>query len=248
MSPAGPAHGVQRAVETMEDLPTPGIKLAAGGGGGGGATASKKKSKRAPPSVKVPPRSVVAAKQGNNMSIAEEVKAKADRWTALVNCANEITTVACCPAGGGQGEGSQSASASLWLCSFVTACDAAFIQAERIGCIVTVGVGMKSELVSVAERHTLHVLDELHEDLTPHLDSTAELIGRNLDAGRSVVVHCECGISRSPTVVAAFLVHRGLAADAEDAVSMVKAARSCICPNAAFMGQLRDWADARTSS
>jgi hypothetical protein len=196
-STAGPAHGVQRAVETMEDPPTPGIKLAAGGGGGGGgATASKKKSKRAPPSVKVPPRSVVAAKQGNNMSIAEEVKAKADRWTALVNCANEITTVACCPAGGGQGEGSQSASASLWLCSFVTACDAAFIQAERIGCIVTVGVGMKSELVSVAERHTLHVLDELHEDLTPHLDSTAELIGRNLDAGRSVVVHCECGISR----------------------------------------------------
>ncbi|TPP58912.1 Dual specificity protein phosphatase 10 [Fasciola gigantica] len=59
-------------------------------------------------------------------------------------------------------------------------------------------------------------------------------------AGDSVLVHCQAGISRSPALVIAYLMaHSGLSL--RDAYRWVKSKRSVISPNFAFLGQLCDF-------
>lgn len=53
----------------------------------------------------------------------------------------------------------------------------------------------------------------------------------------SVLVHCQGGVSRSPTVVISFLMHLKKLSLTE-AYQFVKEKRPCIAPNLNFMGQL----------
>lgn len=55
-----------------------------------------------------------------------------------------------------------------------------------------------------------------------------------------VLVHCAAGVSRSASLVLAFLIrHRHMKYD--DAFALLKKARSCVCPNFGFVRQLRKW-------
>ena len=67
------------------------------------------------------------------------------------------------------------------------------------------------------------------------LDATARLLCAWRKAGRTVLVHCAAGISRSPTVAAAYLMNKYRWGAAE-ALALVKTARPVIDPN----GGLRD--------
>uniref|UniRef100_A0A1I8PYJ2 Dual specificity protein phosphatase 19 n=1 Tax=Stomoxys calcitrans TaxID=35570 RepID=A0A1I8PYJ2_STOCA len=62
---------------------------------------------------------------------------------------------------------------------------------------------------------------------------------RLLEAGR-VLVHCNAGVSRSASVVIAYLM-RYSDMDFEKAFKHVKSRRECIQPNAGFMRQLREF-------
>jgi protein-tyrosine phosphatase len=73
-------------------------------------------------------------------------------------------------------------------------------------------------------------------------DCVAEL-DRLLKAGHTVYVHCSAGVSRSPTVVAAYL-HRHLGLPLEEALASVQAVRDC-CPNAEVIKGAR-WQRSKT--
>ena len=67
-------------------------------------------------------------------------------------------------------------------------------------------------------------------DLQSKLPGCVAELHRLLKAGHTVYVHCSAGVSRSPTVVAAYL-HRHLGMPLEEALASVQAVRHC-SPNA----------------
>lgn len=58
--------------------------------------------------------------------------------------------------------------------------------------------------------------------------------------GRHVFVHCNAGISRSPTIIIAYVM-KHLKIGFEDAYKLVKKTRITINPNAGFISQLQDY-------
>lgn len=71
------------------------------------------------------------------------------------------------------------------------------------------------------------------------LDIATDIIQKCIDAGWSVLVHCDAGMSRSAMVMVAYFMKRdGLSAD--DALDKVLEKRS-IAPNPYFLVGLEDW-------
>ncbi|KAK2465863.1 hypothetical protein APHAL10511_001504 [Amanita phalloides] len=88
-----------------------------------------------------------------------------------------------------------------------------------------------------AHHLTIAVHDSEYEDLLIHLPQTCEFIEKALNVGGRVLVHCVMGISRSTTVVAAYLMKsRGM--DAMSAIKFIKKARPQVHPNYGFITQL----------
>ncbi|KNZ74835.1 Dual specificity protein phosphatase [Termitomyces sp. J132] len=81
------------------------------------------------------------------------------------------------------------------------------------------------------------VEDVDYEDILIHLPSACQFIEEALRSGGNVLVHCVQGISRSATVVAAYLMWRRRV-NTTEALEMVRAARDQIWPNPGFQEQL----------
>ncbi|KAL1462435.1 hypothetical protein WDU94_014269, partial [Cyamophila willieti] len=87
------------------------------------------------------------------------------------------------------------------------------------------------------------VYDEPGYNLTQHFIECISYIDRSHDNHSIVYVHCNAGISRSATVVIAYVM-KTLSLDLTQAFEMVKKVRPCIKPNPGFMQQLKDWEEA----
>ncbi|KIL58965.1 hypothetical protein M378DRAFT_27261 [Amanita muscaria Koide BX008] len=87
-------------------------------------------------------------------------------------------------------------------------------------------------------RHlTIAVHDSEYEDLLIHLPRACRFIESAVSGGGKVLVHCVMGISRSATVVAAYLM-KSKGMDAVTAIRYIKQKRPQIYPNYGFVTQL----------
>ncbi|UJR24435.1 hypothetical protein I4U23_005811 [Adineta vaga] len=81
-----------------------------------------------------------------------------------------------------------------------------------------------------------HDLDNF--EISKHFPIALNFIHKSLQANDgSVLVHCSAGVSRSATIVAAYLMVI-YQIDAIEAVQRVNQARPCACPNIGFLQQL----------
>ncbi|XP_055079587.1 dual specificity protein phosphatase 8 [Periophthalmus magnuspinnatus] len=80
--------------------------------------------------------------------------------------------------------------------------------------------------------------DSLSDDLLPWIPQALTFIDTALSSGASVLVHCAAGISRSPALTVAYIMHR-LGLDLDHAYRFVKERRPSISPNLNFLGQLQ---------
>lgn len=79
--------------------------------------------------------------------------------------------------------------------------------------------------------------DTSGDNITQHFEKTLKFLEEAQAASAKVLVHCAMGISRSSTIVIAYLMHhKGMSY--EEAHQFVKSMRSCIKPNPGFMTQL----------
>jgi len=88
--------------------------------------------------------------------------------------------------------------------------------------------------------YNLHIRDEEQSDMTVHLLSACNFIHRRRMQGKAVLVHCGRGVSRSATIVVAYLMyaHR---MRWYHALAHVKKRRPVVDPNRGFLAQLGRW-------
>ena len=84
------------------------------------------------------------------------------------------------------------------------------------------------------------VNDCSNQNLKLHFDEAIDFIKQAKQNNSKVLVHCQAGISRSPTLVIAYLM-KEYAKSMDEAYGMVRNKRSIIAPNLIFMSQLMDF-------
>ncbi|KAI0251779.1 protein-tyrosine phosphatase-like protein [Lactifluus subvellereus] len=131
----------------------------------------------------------------------------------------------------------------LYLTCLATARDV--VQLANLGITHVVSVIEKAPTFpSTFPLRTLHVSlsDCDDKDILTHLPTTTSFIRDALAESRTnrVLVHCFMGISRSATVVCAYLIAtREMTPD--EALAAVRAVRAIVRPNGGFMSQLQEY-------
>jgi predicted protein tyrosine phosphatase len=121
--------------------------------------------------------------------------------------------------------------------------DREFLHAENITHVLTIFEGNHST-DAMATKGVLHMSIRMYDsDAEPIYDVFERAVAFIHDAMNSngaVYVHCLMGISRSPTLVAAYLMsHRAM--NAEQALAFLIEKRPIVCPNDGFRAALKRW-------
>lgn len=88
------------------------------------------------------------------------------------------------------------------------------------------------------EWHVLPTDDLNEEEICEHFEKAHKIIRFSLACGKKVLVHCAHGVSRSPTVVAAYLMLEN-GWTRRQAMEWIIARRPVVSPNDGFMEQLK---------
>ncbi|CAM2116875.1 unnamed protein product [Caretta caretta] len=86
----------------------------------------------------------------------------------------------------------------------------------------------------------LPATDNSRQDLRQYFEEAFEFIEEAHQRGKGVLIHCQAGVSRSATIVIAYLMKHTLMT-MSDAYKYVKGKRPIISPNLNFMGQLLEF-------
>ena len=86
----------------------------------------------------------------------------------------------------------------------------------------------------------LHVADNGYQNLRQYFEEAFEFIELAKARGGAVLIHCQAGVSRSPTIAVAYLI-KNFPMSMIEAYRFVKSRRSIISPNLNFMGQLLEF-------
>ena len=128
---------------------------------------------------------------------------------------------------------------NVWLGGLASACDRSALRARGITRIITAVYDVNPIFPNDPELIYLKipVLDKPTEEIAKHFDKAVDFIDESVRNGHGVLVHCVYGISRSSTLLCAYLMKKHNMTVA-NAVSYVKKKRPQVNPNNGFLLQL----------
>ncbi|KAF8879643.1 hypothetical protein CPB84DRAFT_1687860 [Gymnopilus junonius] len=124
----------------------------------------------------------------------------------------------------------------LWIGDLRSAQDVDNLKTHNIFSILTAMRG-RITIDETFIRHQIKLDDKEDEDVLAHLLPSIHFIQAELDKGRGVLVHCQAGVSRSATIVAAYIMY-SRKVDPQVALDLIKQVRPSIEPNQGFLSQL----------
>jgi len=134
---------------------------------------------------------------------------------------------------------SKSKSGGLYLGGFSGARNRGLLEDRGVKYILVAGSRLQKLYPNSFKYHQIFIVDEESEDLSPYFDSATDFINEGIKKGFSVYVHCAAGVSRSASMVIAYLIkYRKMGFD--EAFALTKAKRNVIHPNISFVKQLQN--------
>lgn len=127
----------------------------------------------------------------------------------------------------------------LYMGDEIIACDGDFLKQNKIVHILTVKASRLSQCHGKSNFFLLARDNEFYDIITI-FPSSYEYIDNAIKANESVLVHCKLGVSRSATIVIAYIMKK-FRKPYLQAFNEVKSKRSLINPNPGFCEQLRLW-------
>lgn len=133
----------------------------------------------------------------------------------------------------------------IFLGSEASAANRAFLDAHEITAVLVCGSGLglfyANEPGNVIKYHQLPIEDTIHQPLLPFLPASMKFISCSLAEGRNVLIHCHAGVSRSASVMIAWIMlNQQLPFD--QALEVVYSKRPVVAPNGRFRSELEyEW-------
>jgi len=126
---------------------------------------------------------------------------------------------------------------NLYIGDYKSSISKTYLQNKNITHILCVGKEMENFFQNNFIFMKLDVLDSEDEDILSEFEKVFNFIEEGRSEG-GILVHCYGAISRSPTILIAYLIKK-LLIPYEDAFNMVKAIKSDINPNEGFLRRLK---------
>jgi len=128
----------------------------------------------------------------------------------------------------------------IWLGSFPAAIKDDELRRRNITHVLSIGAEFRPVYPEQFSYLVAFAMDCPGQNILNYFEHTNQFIDSALSSGSSILVHCQAGISRSATLVAAYLVsHQGLSWN--QALNSIKTIRPCVGPNVGFRKQLQSW-------
>lgn len=127
----------------------------------------------------------------------------------------------------------------LYLCGFSGATKE-MLQQMKINLLVNVTWELPLLKVQGLTAYRVPVDDTPEENIGRYFDEVADLLEANRRVGRRSMVHCLAGVSRSATLVLAYLL-KYTTFSLHQAFAHLHSTRACIRPNMGFLRQLIEW-------
>lgn len=125
----------------------------------------------------------------------------------------------------------------LYLGDFASACNKEKLQQLQITHVVTAILGVDEMFPEDFIYLTLPLRDVKSENIYTVFANSSEFIKQAINNNGRVLVHCICGVSRSSTLVAAYLIKEyGFTPD--QAIEFIQSKRNIVKPNSGFRAQL----------
>ena len=121
--------------------------------------------------------------------------------------------------------------------------DSALLSKHQITHILNLTTNIENHFESTIVYKRIKMQDTLSQDLAGYFADTFDFIDSTLrsDANNHLLVHCNAGVSRSASIVIAYLMQKSTLGTSsyQAAYEHVKKCRPIICPNANFVKQLK---------
>lgn len=128
----------------------------------------------------------------------------------------------------------------VYLGNYYTAKNNDKLISLNITHIIRVGKELKDYFPNSYKYFSIRVDDEVDETLYPYFSLAYSFIEECLNSGGTLLVHCKAGVSRSTTVLCAYIMKKKNYSF-KRAIQFIKNKRPCVDPNIGFTRQLREF-------
>ena len=124
----------------------------------------------------------------------------------------------------------------LYLGNYDFALNYDLLKQNNVSCILVCGSELECKFENEFKYLKIDLNDYTEDSIIPYIDKCIQFINENKN--KRIFIHCNAGISRSPSIIIAYLI-KSLNYSFKDAFNLVKSKRN-IKPNEKFLQELQN--------